>query len=124
MLQTLPFPGFPTDMQAQFMSLLSIAEGTSIINETVFENRFKHGEELRRMGADVKVFGKVAIVKGIENLTGASVYAKDIRGGAALVLGGVAAKGRTEIKDIKHIQRGYDKFYDNLQKLGADIKCV
>ena len=124
MLQTLPFPGFPTDMQAQFMSLLSIAEGTSIINETVFENRFKHGEELRRMGADVKVFGKVAIVKGIENLTGASVYAKDLRGGAALVLGGLAAKGRTEIKDIKHIQRGYDKFYDNLQKLGADIKCV
>lgn len=124
MLQTLPFPGFPTDMQAQLMSLLSIAKGTSIINETVFENRFKHGEELMRMGADIKVFGKVAIVKGVDKLTGARVYAKDLRGGAALVLAGLVAEGETIVEDIYHIKRGYYKFHNNLQELGADIKIV
>lgn len=124
MLQTLPFPGFPTDMQAQFMALLSIAGGTSIINETVFENRFKHGEELARMGANIKIFGKVAVIKGVKELTGAKVYAKDLRGGAALVLGGLVAKGITEVENIYHIKRGYENFHLNLQELGADIKCV
>lgn len=124
MLQTLPFPGFPTDMQAQFMTLLSIAKGTSIINETVFENRFKHGEELARMGANIKTFGKVAVVRGVEELTGAKVYAKDLRGGAALVLGGLAAKGTTEVRNIYHIERGYENFHETLQKLGADIQLV
>lgn len=124
MLQTLPYPGFPTDMQAQFMALLSIGRGTSIINETVFENRFKHGEELTIMGANIKIFGKVAVVKGVKKLTGAKVYAKDLRGGAALVLGGLIAEGVTEVKNIYHIKRGYENFHFNLQKLGADIECI
>lgn len=124
MLQTLPFPGFPTDMQAQFMTLLSLGKGTSIINETVFENRFKHGEELARMGANIKTFGKIAVIKGVEELTGARVYAKDLRGGAALVLGGLRAKGITEVENIYHIKRGYENFHANLKKLGADIKLA
>lgn len=124
MLQTLPYPGFPTDMQAQFMALLSIAGGTSIINETVFENRFKHAEELTRMGANIKTFGNVAVIKGVDELTGAKVFAKDLRGGATLVLAGLAAKGVTEVENIYHINRGYEKFYLNLQKLGANISSV
>lgn len=124
MLQTLPYPGFPTDMQAQFMALLSIAKGTSIINETVFENRFKHGEELARMGAHIKTFGKVAVIKGVNELTGAKVYARDLRGGAALVLAGLAAKGSTEVGNIHHIERGYDGFHTTLHRLGADIQLV
>jgi len=124
MLQTLPFPGFPTDMQAQFMSLLSVAEGTSIINETVFENRFKHAEELVRMGAKIKTFGKVAVIKGTKELTGATVFAKDLRGGAALVLGGLVANGTTKVENIYHIQRGYENFDRILRSLGASISCV
>lgn len=124
MLQTLPFPGFPTDMQAQFMALLSIAGGTSIINETVFENRFKHAEELTRMGANIKTFGNVAVVKGVSGLTGAKVFAKDLRGGAALVLSGLAAQGVTEVENVYHINRGYENLYLNLQKLGASIISV
>ena len=124
MLQTLPFPGFPTDMQAQFMALLSTADGTSIINETVFENRFKHAEELTRMGANIKTFGNVAVIKGVNELTGAKVFAKDLRGGAALVLSGLAAKGVTEVENIYHINRGYENLYSNLQNLGAHIISV
>lgn len=124
MLQTLPFPGFPTDMQAQFMSLLSIGKGTSIINETVFENRFKHAEELTRMGANIKTFGNVAVIKGVNELTGAKVYAKDLRGGAALVLAGLVAKDVTEVENIYHINRGYENLYLNLQNLGASIISV
>ena len=122
MVQTLPYPGFPTDMQAQFMSLLSIANGTSIISETVFENRFKHAEELSRMGANIKTFGKVAVINGIKELTGAKTKAKDLRGGAALVMAGLAAKGTTEVSDIFHIERGYEDFHLILKSLGADIK--
>lgn len=124
MLQTLPFPGFPTDMQAQFMSLLSIAEGTSIINETVFENRFKHAEELTRMGANIKTFGNVAVIKGVNELTGAKVFAKDLRGGAALVLSGLAAQGVTEVENIYHINRGYENLNISLENLGARIISV
>ncbi|NLL82264.1 MAG: UDP-N-acetylglucosamine 1-carboxyvinyltransferase [Tissierellia bacterium] len=124
MLQTLPYPGFPTDMQAQFMTLLSIANGTSIVNETIFENRFKHAEELNRMGACIKTFGKVAVVKGVKELTGARVTAKDLRGGASLVLAGLVAKGTTEIENIYHVNRGYEKMSENLNKLGAKIKVV
>lgn len=124
MLQTLPFPGFPTDMQAQFMAMLSMAEGTSIINETVFENRFKHAEELTRMGASIKTFGNVAVIKGVNELTGAKVFAKDLRGGAALVLGGLAAQGVTEVENIYHINRGYENLNLNLQSLGANIISV
>lgn len=121
MLQTLPYPGFPTDMQAQVMSLLSIASGTSIISETVFENRFKHAEELSRMGANIKTFGKVAVINGVRELTGAKTSAKDLRGGASLVLAGLVAKGTTEIKNIYHIERGYEDFHLRLRDLGADI---
>lgn len=124
MIQTLPYPGFPTDMQAQMMALLSIANGTSIICETVFENRFKHAEELIRMGANIKIFGKVAIVKGVKELTGAKTTAKDLRGGACLILAGLAAKGITEVENMYHIERGYEDFHIELEKLGADIKKV
>ncbi|MDD2446967.1 MAG: UDP-N-acetylglucosamine 1-carboxyvinyltransferase [Tissierellia bacterium] len=124
MLQTLPYPGFPTDMQAQFMTLLSVSNGTSIVNETIFENRFKHAEELSRMGANIKTFGKVAVVKGVKELTGAKVTAKDLRGGASLVLAGLIAKGTTEIDNIYHINRGYERMDENLNKLGANIRII
>ncbi|MBU5426793.1 UDP-N-acetylglucosamine 1-carboxyvinyltransferase [Tissierella pigra] len=124
MLQTLPYPGFPTDMQAQMMTLLTVASGTSIISETVFENRFKHAEELARMGANIKTFGKVAVIKGVKELTGAKTTAKDLRGGAALVLAGLIARGTTEVYDIYHIERGYENLHLILQKLGADITKV
>ncbi|WP_432409464.1 UDP-N-acetylglucosamine 1-carboxyvinyltransferase [Wukongibacter sp. M2B1] len=123
-IRTLPYPGFPTDMQPQIVSLLSLCEGTSIITETVFENRFKHTEELMRMGAKIKVDGRVAVIKGIKQLTGAKVSAKDLRGGAALVLAGLAAEGETIVENIKHIERGYDNFDLMLRKLGADIKRI
>lgn len=121
MLQTLPYPGFPTDMQAQFMALLAISSGTSIINETVFENRFKHAEELKRMGGNIKTFGRVAVITGVKELTGAKTSAKDLRGGAALTLAGLVAKGTTEVNNIHHIERGYDNLHLTLQKIGADI---
>jgi len=121
MIQTLPYPGFPTDMQAQMMALLSIANGTSIISETVFENRFKHAEELTRMGANIKIIGRVAVIKGVKELTGAKVKSKDLRGGASLVLAGLAAKGSTEVENIHHIERGYEDFDLKLAELGADI---
>lgn len=124
MLQTLPYPGFPTDMQAQLMALLTIANGTSIVNETIFENRFKHGEELTRMGANIKTFGKVAVVKGVKELTGAKVSAKDLRGGASLVIAGLAAQGTTEINNIYHINRGYENMDINLRSLGANIRML
>ena len=121
MIQTLPYPGFPTDMQAQMMALLSIASGTSIISETVFENRFKHAEELTRMGANIKIVGRVAVIKGVKELTGAKVKSKDLRGGASLVLAGLAAKGCTEVDNIHHIERGYEDLDLKLEGLGADI---
>lgn len=121
MLQTLPYPGFPTDMQAQMMALLSISNGTSIICETVFENRFKHAEELARMGANIKTFNRVAVITGVKELTGAKTTAKDLRGGAALTLAGLVAKGTTEVHDIYHIERGYENFHLLLKDLGADI---
>ena len=124
MIQTLPYPGFPTDMQAQMMALLSIANGTSIISETVFENRFKHSEELTRMGANIKIIGKVAVIKGVKELMGAKVKSKDLRGGASLVLAGLAAKGCTEVDNIHHIERGYQDLDLKLAGLGADIVKV
>lgn len=124
MIQTLPYPGFPTDMQAQMMALLSIANGTSIISETVFENRFKHAEELTRMGANIKIFGKVAVIKGVKELTGAKTTAKDLRGGACLILAGLAARGVTEVENMYHIERGYENFHVELKELGADVKKI
>lgn len=120
-IQTLPYPGFPTDMQAQMMSLLTRAQGTSMIVETVFENRFMHTEELARMGADIWVDGRVAVIKGVPELHGAMVRATDLRGGASLILAALAARGETEISLIHHVDRGYEKLEEKLTGLGADI---
>ena len=121
-LKTMPYPGFPTDMQAPFMSLLAVAKGTSVIIETIFENRFLHAGELQRMGADIRTDGRCAVIEGVEGLTGAKVRATDLRAGAALILSALAAKGDTEISDIYHIERGYYKIDEKLRRLGADIR--
>lgn len=123
-IKTMPYPGFPTDMQPQIMALLSTVKGTSVIVETIFDNRFMHAQELRRMGADIKVEGRVAIVKGRKKLEGALVEATDLRAGAALVLAGLAAAGETEVSNIYHIDRGYEKLHIKLKNLGADIKRI
>ncbi|MEW6081392.1 MAG: UDP-N-acetylglucosamine 1-carboxyvinyltransferase [Bacillota bacterium] len=120
-LKTLPYPGFPTDMQPQFMALMSVAEGTSVVTETVFENRFKHAEELRRMGANVKVEGRAAVVKGVPHLSGAMVEATNLRSGAALVLAGLVAEGNTCVRGTCHIDRGYERLEEKLRCLGAVI---
>ncbi|NLK43752.1 MAG: UDP-N-acetylglucosamine 1-carboxyvinyltransferase [Tissierellia bacterium] len=120
-IKTLPYPGFPTDMQAQFMTLMSLCKGTSVVIETVFENRFMHVDELKRMGADIKIDGRSAIIQGVDNLTSAPVKASDLRAGAALVLAGLVADGVTEIDNIYHIDRGYDGIEEKLSKLGAII---
>ena len=118
---TLPYPGFPTDMQPQMAVLLGIAEGTSTVTESIFENRFKYVDELRRMGADITVDSRVAVVRGVDHLTGAPVKASDLRAGAALIIAGLAAQGTTEIEDIHHIERGYENMEIKLRALGADI---
>lgn len=124
-IKTLPYPGFATDMQAQMMAAMTVAKGTSIFIETVFESRYKHVEELMKMGASIKVDGRTAIVRGVKRLTGAEVKAGDLRGGAALVLAGLAAEGTTVVDNVKlHIDRGYDKLENKLAKLGADIHRV
>ena len=123
-IKTLPFPGFPTDMQAQFMALSCVAKGTSVITETVFEKRFVHIGDLIRMGADIKVEGHSAIIKGVKMLSAAPVMASDLRGGAALVLAGLVAEGTTELSRIYHLDRGYVKLEEKLNSLGADIKRV
>lgn len=123
-IETLPYPGFPTDMQAQFTALLAIAEGDSIITETVFENRLRHAAELNRMGADIRVKGNNAIIRGVASLSGAPVVASDLRASAALVLAGLAANGTTIIKGLHHLDRGYDDLEGKLKKLGARIERV
>lgn len=123
-IKTLPFPGFPTDMQPQFMALSCVARGTSVITETVFEKRFAHIGDLIRMGADIKVEGHSAIIKGVNKLSAAPVMASDLRGGAALVLAGLIAEGTTELSRIYHLDRGYVKLEEKLNSLGADIKRV
>ena len=120
-IKTLPYPGFPTDMQAQFMTLMSLCKGTSVVIETVFENRFMHVDELKRMGADIKIDGRSAIIQGVDKLTSAPVKASDLRAGAALVLAGLVADGVTEIDNIYHIDRGYDGIEEKLSSLGAKI---
>ncbi|MCH5186704.1 MAG: UDP-N-acetylglucosamine 1-carboxyvinyltransferase [Oscillospiraceae bacterium] len=121
-IKTMPFPGFPTDMQAQFTAMLTSAEGTSIIIETVFENRFLHAVELNRMGAKIKVDGRTEVVEGGAALTGARVRATDLRAGAALILAGLISSGETVISDIEHISRGYDSIVEKLRKLGGIIE--
>ena len=123
-VKTMPYPGYPTDMQPQFAVALTLAEGTSIITESIFENRFKYAAELVRMGADIKVEGNTAIVNGVEKLTGAQVSAPDLRAGAALVIAGLAAEGITIVDDIVYIQRGYERFEEKLRALGAEIEKV
>lgn len=120
-IKTLPYPGFPTDMQAQIMSLLSVTEGVSVITETVFENRFMHVAELQRMGANIKIDGRTAIVEGVPKLTGCQVKATDLRAGAAMILGGLVAEGETTVSDVYHIDRGYVDIEGKFRNIGADI---
>ncbi len=120
-VKTLPHPGFPTDMQPQIAALLSLAQGTSILNESVWENRFRYVEELKRMGAQITVEGKNAIIEGVDHLIGASVRAVDLRAGAAMIIAGLAAKGVTRIEEIEHIQRGYEDIVEKFVGLGADM---
>jgi len=123
-IQTLPYPGFPTDMQPQLMVLLALAEGSSVITENVFESRFMFADELVRMGADIRIDGHHALIKGVERLSGAPVISPDLRGGAALVLAGLVAEGETIVGDVHHIDRGYERFVDKLAALGADVRFV
>ncbi|MDJ0828361.1 MAG: UDP-N-acetylglucosamine 1-carboxyvinyltransferase [Desulfobacterales bacterium] len=123
-IKTLAYPGFPTDMQAQFMVLMSIASGTSVISETIFENRFIHVSELRRMGADITVSGNTATVRGAGKLSGAPVMATDLRASASLILAGLAAEGTTAVSRVYHLDRGYEKIEDKFSHLGAAIKRV
>jgi UDP-N-acetylglucosamine 1-carboxyvinyltransferase len=123
-VKTLPYPGFPTDMQAQMSSLMSRSEGTSLIIESIFENRFMHISELKRMGANIRIEGRSAVIEGNPKLTGAQVKATDLRAGAALVLAGLSAEGTTEIADIEHIDRGYVRIDEKLKALGANIQRI
>jgi len=123
-IKTLPYPGFPTDMQAQFMALLTRAQGTSVIAETVFENRFMHVNELKRMGANIVIEGHTAVVKGVPKLTGAPVKATDLRAGAALLLAGMMAEGQTEVGAIHHLDRGYERLVEKLRGIGVHITRV
>jgi len=123
-VKTMPHPGFPTDMQPQITALLTRAEGTSIVNEAVWDNRFRYVEELRRMGANISVDGRLAVLEGVSELTGAAVKATDLRAGAALVIAGLSARGETIIENINHIERGYENIIEKLKNLGADIKKI
>ncbi len=124
-VKTQPYPGFPTDIQPQIMSLCTLAKGTSVFIETVFESRYKHAEELIKMGANIQIDGRTAIVRGVKRLTGAHVAARDLRGGAALVIAGLVAEGTTIIDNIStHVDRGYERFEMKLKKIGADIQRI
>ena len=123
-VRTAPYPGFPTDMQAQFMALDSIARGTALVTETVFENRFMHVQELKRLGADIEVEGNTAVIKGVAHLDGATVMATDLRASASLVLAGLIARGTTTVDRVYHLDRGYERIEEKLSRLGARIKRV
>lgn len=123
-IKTMPYPGFPTDMQSIFATLLTTARGTSMIVENLFENRYKYTQELIRMGAKITIEGKTAVVKGVRKLYGATVKATDLRGGASLVMAGIAAKGDTKVENVEYILRGYDKFDEKLRNLGVDIQYI
>ncbi|MEA3041044.1 MAG: UDP-N-acetylglucosamine 1-carboxyvinyltransferase [Sphingomonadales bacterium] len=123
-LSTAPFPAFPTDMQAQFMAMLTRANGTSLLTETIFENRYMHVPELQRMGADIEVRGRSAVVRGVERLVGAPVMATDLRASMSLVLAGLAADGQTEVNRVYHLDRGYERLEEKLSGVGADIERV
>lgn len=123
-IKTLPHPGFPTDMQPQFSTLLSVAKGTSVVSEGIWDNRFKYVDQLTKMGANIQVNGKVAVIQGVEKLTGACVRADDLRAGAAMLIAGCMAEGVTEIESIHYIERGYEKVVEKFKNLGADIKRI
>ena len=123
-IKTLPYPGFPTDMQPQMAVTLALASGTSMVTESIFENRFKYVDELNRMGSKIKVEGNTAYIEGVSGFTGAQLAAPDLRAGAALVLAALAAEGISEIEDIEYIQRGYEDFEGKLRSLGALIERV
>jgi UDP-N-acetylglucosamine 1-carboxyvinyltransferase len=123
-ITTAPYPAFPTDMQAQFTALNTIAEGTGIITETVFENRFMHVQELQRLGADIQVKGNTAIIRGVPGLTGAPIMATDLRASASLVLAGLVASGITTVDRVYHIDRGYEIIEEKLSQLGARIRRI
>ena len=123
-ITTLPYPGFPTDLQAQMMVLMSVSDGVGVITENIFENRFMHAQELIRMGADIRLEGNRAVIKGVENLSGAPVMATDLRASVSLVLAGLVAKGKTEISRVYHLDRGYEHIERKLSNLGADIQRV
>ncbi len=123
-IKTMPHPGFPTDMQPQMAVLLALADGTSIISESIWSNRFRYAEQLNRMGADIKADGQLAVIQGVEQLKGAPVRADDLRAGAAMLIAGLAANGTTEVEDILHIDRGYEEVVEKFRGIGADIKRV
>ena len=123
-IKTLPYPGFPTDMQPQFSTLLCFAQGVSVITEGIYDNRFKYVSELRKMGAEIQVDGRVSVIEGPQKLTGAEVFACDLRAGAAMTIAGICASGQTVINDIHYIERGYEDFTGKLRNLGADIQIV
>ena len=123
-VKTLPYPGYPTDMQPQITTALAMAQGTSIVTDTIFENRFKYVDELIKMGANIKVEGTTAIIDGVGHFTGATISAPDLRAGAALVLAALSADGFTLVEDIQYIERGYEDFPEKLQSLGAQIEFV
>jgi UDP-N-acetylglucosamine 1-carboxyvinyltransferase len=123
-IRTAPYPAFPTDMQAQFMTINTVAEGTAVIRETIFENRFMHAVELQRLGADIKIDGNTAVVRGVARLDGATVMATDLRASAGLVLAGLVAEGETTIERIYHLDRGYEHIEQKLSQLGATIRRV
>ena len=123
-ISTRPYPGFPTDLQAQYMSMMCVAEGTSMITENIWENRFMHCGELMRMGANIRIQGKSSLVTGVPHLSGAPVMASDLRASAALVLAGLVAQGQTTINRVYHLDRGYENLEQKLSQLGADIKRI
>ena len=121
-IRTMPYPGFPTDMQAQFMAMMCISDGTSVISESVFENRFMHAAELKRMGADIAIEGGIATIRGIDKLKGAPLMATDLRASASLIVAALAAEGKSTVNRIYHLDRGYERIEEKLKKLGADIR--
>ncbi len=123
-IKTMPYPGFPTDMQPQIAAVLCLAEGTSVLTEGVWANRYRYTEEFRRLGANIQVDGKIAIIEGVEKLTGAPMEACDLRAGAAMIIAGLAAEGTSEVTNIKHIERGYEDIIEKLSGIGADIQVV
>ena len=123
-IKTLPYPGFPTDLQPQMGVCLSLSDGTSIINESIWESRFQYTEELNKMGAKITAQGKSAIFEGVKGLTGAPVYMTDLRAGAALIIAGITANGTTEVYNLDHIDRGYENIEEKFRKLGAKIQRV